>query len=214
MTADYQSLRREYGAIPLNESDLQETPMASFKEWFALAIEEQPLDANAFVLATVDVTGAPDARVLLLKAIQDTGFTFFTCYQSPTGIQLAAHPQAQATFFWPALSRQVRLKGTCQKLSREESEAYFASRPLNSQYAAMAAQQSQVIPGRKHLESAYEDLQRQETPPACPEDWGGYIFEVSVAEFFQGRNNRLNDRLVYQKNKAAGNTWKIRRLAP
>ena len=216
MTTNYQSIRRDYGETPLDVDSLPPDPMTAFADWFAKGVTAEALDGNAFVLSTIDEQGYPDARVLLVKSVSEQGFTFFTNYNSVKGEQLAISPKAYATFYWPALGRQIRLRGQCQKMDHSGSVAYFSSRPLESQFAAMASEQSQVIPDRTTLETKLQQLKDSGETPVCPDSWGGYLFTPSYAEFFQGRNNRLNDRIAYlpldENNVVAG--WRKVRLSP
>jgi pyridoxamine 5'-phosphate oxidase len=164
-------------------------------------------------LATVKQDGSPSARIVLLKGIQDEGFSFYTNYDSHKGIEMAQHKSVALVFCWLELQRQVRIEGTVERLPAEESDAYFASRPRNSQLGAHASNQSQLLKNRGELEQNYQiyhDLFLNKTVTR-PDNWGGYLVKPNLIEFWQGRQSRLHDRFCYKK---AGNTWKISRLAP
>lgn len=186
-----------------------------FHQWFGDAVktEQAPVEANAMTLATVDADGRPHCRVLLLKGLDEQGFTFFTNYDSAKGRQLQVHPFAAMTFFWPALERQVRIEGRVEKVSAKESDDYYQVRPLGSRLGAWASPQSQVIAGREALEALVKATEARfsDTQPHCPEHWGGYRLLPERIEFWQGRASRLHDRLNYRK---AAQGWHRERLAP
>jgi pyridoxamine 5'-phosphate oxidase len=206
-------LRRDYGSRQLNEQDVADDPIAQFRLWFDEALKANIVDANAMSLATASAGGEPSVRTVLLKEVDARGFVFFTHYTSPKGHDLAENPRAALLFFWPALERQIRITGRVARVSREESEAYFASRPIDSRRAAWAAAQSDVLPDRQTLESGFEQAKHRfgDAVP-CPPDWGGYCVSPALMEFWQGRVGRLHDRLLYTR-QAAG-AWTRVRLAP
>lgn len=215
MSSSLADMRREYVRDGLTEEQAPVEPLALFHRWLTEAIETErlPVEPNAMSLATVDADGRPHCRVVLLKGLDDRGFTFFTNYLSAKGEQLKANPFAAITFFWPALERQVRIEGRIERVSAAESDAYYRVRPLGSRIGAWASPQSQVISGRdeleKRLQAAEERFARQE--PHCPEHWGGYRLLPESIEFWQGRPSRLHDRLKYQR---VGEDWTRQRLAP
>lgn len=209
----FESIRREYGSTGLLEQDIQSNPLEQFNIWFDEARQTEPHDPTAMVLSTVDEAGIPDSRVVLLKGLDENGFVFYTHYGSAKAIQLSYNPHAALNFYWPHVARQVRVRGLIVKISSRQSDTYFLSRPFLSQIAAMAAVQSQKIPDRAYLERAFQHFLTlyQEQTPSRPEDWGGYCLEPQMIEFWQGRDNRLHDRILYTKIEEH---WHIDRMAP
>lgn len=208
-------MRRDYTRDGLSEELAPAEPFSLFQHWFddAVKTEQPPVEPNAMTLATVDEEGRPHCRVLLLKGLDSRGFTFFSNYDSAKGRQLAARPFAAMTFFWPSLERQVRIEGRVERVSVEESDAYFQVRPLGSRLGAWASPQSQVIRDRAELEGylAETELRFLERAPECPPHWGGYRLLAERVEFWQGRASRLHDRLNYRLVDGA---WLRERLAP
>lgn len=207
-------LRQDYRSAFLLEEDVENNPFKQFEKWFAEAIKAQVLEPNAMTLATATKDGIPSARIVLLKDFDETGFVFFTNYSSTKGQQIAKNPKAALLFFWGDLERQVRIEGNIEKISQEDSEEYFHSRPRGSQLGAIASPQSQVIPNREFLEKNLDDLTstylgKEITKPA---HWGGYKVIPKSFEFWQGRSNRLHDRILFSKKKDG--SWKTERLAP
>ncbi|MCS6796868.1 MAG: pyridoxamine 5'-phosphate oxidase [Raineya sp.] len=214
ISASISQLRREYKLASLDIQDVRKNPIEQFEIWFSEALKAQILEPNAMFLATVSATGQPSGRVVLLKGIIDGGFVFYTNYQSRKAVEIAQNHLVALTFFWAELERQVRVEGKASFLSAEQSTQYFLSRPRESQLGAWASPQSQVIESRSVLENLFakyqKEFENQEIPR--PTHWGGYVVQPHYVEFWQGRENRLHDRICYvlQENQ----TWKIQRLAP
>ena len=206
-------LRRDYRARALSERDAQADPIEQFRQWLDEAVRVELLDATAMTLATVGPDAAPDARIVLLKDVGAEGFVFFTNYESAKSSELDANPRACLVFFWAALERQVRVTGTVARVDGAQSDAYFASRPLDSQIGAWASPQSRVIPDRAVLEHEMAEASARFAGSAVPRPahWGGYAVAPATIEFWQGRANRLHDRLRYRRS---GGLWTIERLAP
>lgn len=208
-------MRRNYTREGLSEALAPAEPLALFRQWFADAVqtEQPPVEPNAMSLATVDGEGRPHCRVLLLKGLGERGFTFFSNYASAKGQQLTEQPFAAMTFFWPGLERQVRIEGRVEKVSSEESNAYYQVRPMGSRLGAWASPQSQVIADRAELEGLLATAEQRfmDQLPHCPEFWGGYCLLPERIEFWQGRPSRLHDRLNYRLENGA---WLRERLAP
>lgn len=201
----------------LAEADAQPDPLLQFERWFADALAAQLPLANAMTLATVTPEGAPDARVVLLKGVEGGAFVFYTNYASRKGRQLAARAQACLVFLWAPLERQIRIDGRVEKVSPADSDKYFSSRPLGARLSAHASSQSAVVADRNFLENALREQKEKhgENPPR-PAHWGGYRVIPERIEFWQGRENRLHDRLLYTpvQGSAGRGAWKIERLAP
>lgn len=206
-------LRREYKSRALTEAEAKDDPVAQFAIWFDEAVKSQLLDVNAMSVATASSAGEPSVRTLLLKGFSESGFVFFTNYESAKGRDLEKNPRVALLFFWAELERQVRINGSVSKISRQESEAYFHSRPFDSQVGALASPQSRAIDGRGPLEAKLQQLLKEyegrEVP--MPEYWGGYRVVPDLIEFWQGRASRLHDRLLYTKSPTG---WTRTRLAP
>jgi pyridoxamine 5'-phosphate oxidase len=208
-------LRRDYARATLDRADLATDPLRQFTTWFTEAQRAEVPEPNAMTLATVRADGTPDARIVLLKGVDARGFTFFTDYRSQKGQDLTAHPQAALVFCWLELERQVRVRGTCLPLSREESAAYYQTRPLGSRIGAWASVQSSTIADRSVLEARVAELESQysdSSPPSLPPHWGGFLVTPHELEFWQGRPSRLHDRWQYAR--AADGTWDVARLSP
>lgn len=210
---DLTALRKEYRLHRLSEAEVDRDPFHQFARWFDEATRVGELEPNAMTLATSTADGRPSARVVLLKGVDADGFQFFTNTSSRKGDELAANPRAALVFFWPSLERQVRIEGRVEELTRSESAAYFAMRPRESRIGAWASQQSRVIPSREWLERAVEEAAERfgggEVP--LPDAWGGYRVVPDHIEFWQGRENRLHDRILYER---ASDGWNVGRLSP
>ena len=211
---DIAALRHDYVAHGLRRADLDPDPIKQFAKWFGEAAAAEIRDVNAMSLATATPDGKPRVRIVLLKAISDRGFVFFTNYESDKGLELAANPHAALALFWVQLERQIRITGSVEKTSRQESEEYFRSRPQGSQLGAWSSRQSEVIPSRDVLEAKLAEVTAQyaagEIP--LPPHWGGYRLKPETIEFWQGRTNRLHDRFRYSRREAGD--WLVERLSP
>ncbi len=205
-------LRRTYQGKPLLETDLAPDPVLQFATWFSDAVDAGLPEPNAMVVATSSAGGRPGARLVLLKHYDAEGFVFFTNYESRKGRDLAENPRACLLFPWHEIRRQVRVEGAVARLPREESAAYFNSRPYGSRIGAWASRQSAVVPSREALEARYEELSRRwpEEPPV-PDFWGGFRVIPAEIEFWQGQDDRMHDRLRYRRR---GEEWIVERLAP
>ncbi len=197
----------------LREADVDPDPIVQFQRWFADARATGDPLPEAMTLATATSTGIPSARMVLLKGVDDSGFVFFTNYESQKGEELADNPRAALVFYWGKLGRQVRVNGTVSRVTAVESDAYFRSRPLESRLSAAASPQSEVIVSRDQLEARVEELRRQHDGDVPrPAFWGGYRLSPDTIEFWLHRENRLHDRLRYTRQPSG--TWRLERLAP
>jgi pyridoxamine 5'-phosphate oxidase len=210
---DLAQMRKSYEQAALDESQVQPQPIAQFHHWFDEAVRAKALEPNAMTLATASADGRPSTRVLLLKGADEQGLVWFTNYESRKGQELAANPFAALQFFWPELERVVRVEGRVERVSGDESDAYYRSRPVGSRIGAWASPQSQVLSSRAVLEETWQAKQAElgEDPPR-PAHWGGYRLVPDRWEFWQGRSSRLHDRIAYERQ--AGGSWLIQRLAP
>ena len=206
--------RREYGQEGFDEREADRHPITQFRAWLDEAEKAELIDATSMTLVTATRDGRPSGRVILLKRADEQGFVFYTNYDSRKGRELADNPQASLVFYWCPFSRQVRVEGTVEKLPHQQGQAYFHSRPRESQISALASPQSRVMESRQALETEAQRLRDkyagQQVP--LPDDWGGYVLKPQVIEFWQGRDNRMHDRLRY--TLLSDGQWRIERLAP
>jgi len=207
-------IRKDYIKQTLLEKDIDNDPFIQFDKWWDEAVKSELDEINAMTLATATSNGIPSARIVLLKSASEEGFVFYTNYNSQKGKELLENPNACLVFFWKELERQVRISGKVEKVSAEESDEYFASRPEGSRIGAWASPQSSIIASREIIEENIAKYQQQfqEENITRPLHWGGYIVIPSVIEFWQGRPSRLHDRIQYTLNEQGA--WKIERLAP
>ena len=209
---DLNDYRKSYTKGDLNEIDLSDNPFELFEKWFQ-ETESQigNLEVNAMTIASIGKDGYPKSRVVLLKSYSEEGFVFFTNYKSDKGRAIAENPHVCLSFFWGSTERQVIIKGIAEKISEEESTAYFLSRPRGSQIGAIASHQSEKISSRAILDDAVSEIEKSDAQLSRPDVWGGYIVRPAEIEFWQGRENRLHDRFLFEKD---GLSWKHSRLAP
>jgi pyridoxamine 5'-phosphate oxidase len=207
-------IRKEYILHNLNEADVAENAMEQFSRWWQDALKSEIVEVNAMTLATASADGLPAARIVLLKGFRNEGFQFYTNYDSFKGRQLLENPRACLVFFWKEIERQVRITGLVEKLSQQESDAYFKSRPAGSRIGAWASPQSEVIESSDWLLKRANQFEKnfEETGIPRPPHWGGYLVRPVTIEFWQGRPNRLHDRLLYSLQE--NGNWMIERLAP
>jgi pyridoxamine 5'-phosphate oxidase len=206
------NLRRSYNKSELKESKVEKSPFDQFRKWFEDAINIRMLEPNAMILSTVSDDGQPSSRVLLLKKLDDRGFVFFTNYESRKGLEIEKNPRASILFYWDKMERQIRIEGSIEKISTEESNEYFQTRPYSSRLGAWASKQSQILTRRSHLVKEVAKLMiRHPINVPLPPFWGGYRLIPNAIEFWQGRDSRLHDRIKYELKD---NEWTISRLYP
>ena len=207
-------LRKEYTRAGLKESDADPNPIEQFRRWFDEVLAADPHEPNAMTVATTTPDGRPSARIVLLKGFDERGFVFYTNYEGRKSGELETNPYAALVFYWGELERQVRIEGRVSRVSEEESDAYFAGRPRGSQLGAWASEQSRQLQDRSALEERLRELEAEYEGREVPRPpfWGGYRVEPEVIEFWQGRENRLHDRLVYRRSDDDG--WSRERLQP
>lgn len=206
------TLRKEYKKSVLSAQTVEKNPVTQFETWLDEAVQSEIPDPTAMTVSTIDENGFPQSRIVLLKYLDESGFVFFTNYKSQKGKSIERNPSVSLLFFWPELERQVRIVGSASKTSLEFSEKYFHSRPPESRIGAWASEQSSEIPNRKYLEERFESFKEKfGFAPPLPDFWGGFRVNPVKIEFWQGRENRLHDRILYEKKSEK---WTIKRLAP
>lgn len=207
------SIRHDFAKETLDERDVIENPIFQFAKWFEEAVAAQVIDPNAMTLCSATKEGKPSARIVLLRNFSEIGFVYYSNYNSRKGSEIEENPNCALLFFWPELERQIRIEGVVQKQTPEESDLYFNSRPRESKLGAWTSEQSKKILNREVLNKEYEKiaLQYQNENVPRPPHWGGYQLKPATIEFWQGRPNRLHDRILYT---IENNNWKIERLAP
>ncbi len=213
MLSTISDLRKDYTLAGLDKADISPNPIEQFRVWFEAALAAGVPEPNAMHVSTVTADGRPNGRIVLIKDVSEAGFVFYTNYESRKGNELTEHPFAALTFFYPELERQIRIEGRVEKVSADESDAYFNSRPRGSQIGAWVSNQSRIIENRDVLENRQRELEGQFNggPIPRPAHWGGLRVVPDALEFWQGRPSRLHDRIRYQKQ---GNDWLIERLSP
>ncbi len=213
MQVRLEDIRKDYALRELSERGIPSLPTELFAVWMKEVVDAACNEPTAMHLSTVDAQGKPSGRIVLLKGLQENGFVFYTNYDSRKGQSMAASPNVALTFFWPELERQVRIEGRAEKVSREASEAYFHSRPRQSQIGAHASPQSRKLSSREALDLLFQEIEaRYSGEIPLPEQWGGYRVEPASIEFWQGRRSRLHDRILYEIQ--ADGSWTTSRLAP
>lgn len=209
---DLSDFRISYDKLSLIEQQLPKEPIKLFQIWFEeLCKSNSVLEPNAMTLSTVGNENKPRNRVVLLKKFSEKGFVFYTNYKSKKGIDINNNPNVSISFFWPSFERQVIVEGICSKITNKESDKYFYSRPIDSQIGAIISNQSSEIPNRDYIENKFDSFKSDKTEILRPLNWGGYIINPINVEFWQGRKNRLHDRILYYKND---NSWLFKRLSP
>jgi pyridoxamine 5'-phosphate oxidase len=215
MQSSIAGIRKNYSQKNLSEKEIHPDPIQQFDQWWQEAVNSTIDEPNAMTLATASADGLPSARIVLLKGFSEKGFIFFTNYNSFKGKQLSENPKACLVFFWKELERQVRITGVVARISEQESDDYFYSRPVESQVGASISPQSQVIESREWLEDQFNKFKKETDTPGSlkrPSHWGGYLVKPVIVEFWQGRQSRLHDRIEYSLSEDG--SWKIERLAP
>ena len=209
---DLSDFRISYDKLSLIEHHLPKEPIKLFQIWFEeLCNSNSVLEPNAMTLSTVGNENKPRNRVVLLKKFSEKGFVFYTNYKSKKGIDINNNPNVSVSFFWPSFERQVIIEGICSKITNKESDKYFYSRPIDSQIGAIISDQSSEIPNRDYIENKFDSFKSDNTEILRPLNWGGYIINPINIEFWQGRKNRLHDRILYYKNNSS---WLFKRLSP
>ncbi len=210
---DLQSVRNDYTKSTFREEDLTKDPIIIIQNWVKEALQQNIIEATAMSLSTVGEDGFPKSRIVLAKSIREEGISFFTNYDSQKGKDIKSNKKVSLLFFWPDLQRQIRITGLAEKLDPKTSDEYFSSRPFESQIGAIVSQQSKKLKSRDELVAKFNTLKDELNTQSIkrPDNWGGYIVKPVTIEFWQGRENRLHDRFLYELNK---DVWSIKRLAP
>ena len=212
MSKDLGNYRKSYLKGFLNEKDLPLDPLELFNSWFSnVDSKKSEIEPNAMSLSTICLDGYPKTRVVLLKKITKSGLIFFTNYKSVKGVSINKNSKVCLSFFWSSLEQQIIIMGDASKISEKESTDYFNSRPIGSKIGAIISDQSKIIPSRKFIEKKYEKLSNKKNDYQRPKNWGGFIVEPISYEFWQGRDNRLHDRILYERE---GKSWNYKRLSP
>ena len=210
---DFSDYRKNYSKYSLLEDELVKAPFDLFKIWLMMAEDDDQIDEpNAFTLSTVNKKNEPRNRVVLMKKLKQNGIVFFTNYDSKKGESIKKNKNVCLSFFWPSLEKQIIINGICSKISEKDSDDYFYSRPLDSQIGALSSDQSKEIPNRQYIEEKFERIKKSNLKIKRPTNWGGFFVEINEFEFWQGRSNRLHDRIVFSQSK--NNSWDIKRLSP
>ena len=214
VSLDIAGLRKDYSLRSFSEQDESLDPFIQFSKWWEEAEKSEILEYNAMTLCSCTKGGIPSARIVLLKGFDENGFTFYTNYDSKKGKEVIDNPNVALVFFWKDLERQIRIEGTAVKTTAEQSDAYFAVRPIKSQIGAIASSQSEIIPDRAFLENSFDQIEKKYSSIEIPRppQWGGFTIQPNLFEFWQGRRSRLHDRLQY--TMTAQKQWVINRLAP
>lgn len=210
---EYSNIRREYKRLQLLEEGMPAEPLPMMRTWLEEALNSGEADPTAMSLSTVSQDGQPSSRIVLLKDLNADGLVFFTHYESRKGVEINTNPRASLLFFWPLLERQLRVEGMISRISDKDSDTYFASRPEESRISAGASPQSNTVPDRDSLEHLWKEYARKHAGRELerPRNWGGFLLKPSMVEFWQGRENRLHDRLRYRREERS---WRLERLAP
>lgn len=208
------NLRIDFGSLELDKKKVDKNPIVQFFHWMENALEAKVYEPNAMTLATADKKGQPDARIVLLRGVDKNGFSFFTNYKSTKGKEILENRKVCLNFYWAELARQVRIKGAVEKLGAKASDDYFQSRPRESQISAWASNQSEWIENRDELNKKFRVLEKKFAGKKVPRPphWGGYLVKPNSIEFWQGRSNRLHDRILFEKNRTG--KWKLSRISP
>ena len=214
MQDDIAKIRKEYKRFQLIENNIESNPFKQFEKWMNEAVTAEVEEPTAMTLATISTKGFPSARMVLLKGYDEKGFTFFSNYESRKGNHIKINPNVALVFYWKELERQIRIEGEAVKVSSKESDVYFASRPFESQVSACISEQSTTIPDRNYIEMLFQMFVKKQgdKPIKRPDNWGGYRVIPRRIEFWQGRENRLHDRIKYCSKDSKN--WKIKRIAP